>query len=352
MAYNGKHNLQNHPKVTIKTKPFILATLALLGVLKLNSLLKKDDPIELDLTNKEGLELVINQDNIDNIFSNLKSKYILSDDYGLTFEGLLYDFFETKFNGLNDNEKEIIIEELLKNKDLEEIMSHYIKAKSTLPIRMYHFTTSPEAQNNLSIITSNNELMSLINRLSLTYGIDEGIVVSCIAQNMTNGIIDHTNPMGIGDKWYNLDSTYTVYNYSLDEPEAIQKIEKSRIKSLEEALKYNIIIVQSSIKQSSGDSIEALSYLKYGPSLIKMNAKESEELKKSTDEILSYLSYYRKRNSFNLTTYYTLNKDNKNRKVERVQAFEYTDYLYNELLDNLTNWYRNNYDLIHQKGLN
>ena len=350
MAYNGKHSVQNHPKVNIKPGPIILATLTLVGILKANSLLKKDN--EIDLSPKGRIDSTVSKQTIDSIINSLKDKYHLSDDYGLTFEGLLYDFFENKFNGLNDNEKEIILEELLKSKDLEELISHYIKSKSSLPIRMYNFIDNPEAKVNIKIITTNESLMSLIDKLSLTYGIDKGLIISCIAQNMTGGLIDKQNPMGIGEKWYNLDSTYTIYNYSLDGPETIEKIEKSDIKTLEEALKYNIIIAQSSIKQSSGDSIEALSYLKYGPTLVRINTKESEEVKKATDEILSILSFYYKRNSFNLTTYYTLNKDNKSKKIERVQSYEYTDFLYNELLDYLTNWYKNNYDLIHQRGLN
>lgn len=334
MAYNGKHNLKNHPKTKIKPVPIVLATLSLVGVLKVNALLRKDD--DIDLSPSQRIDSTITTYTLDNVLNNLKSKYFLSDEYGLTFEGLLFEFFESKVTDLTS------LEELLSSKDLEEQISSYILTKSPLPIRMYKDSNNEEIISNLSIITSNTELMALINKLSLTYGIDEGLIIASIAHNITNGIIDTKNPMGIGDMWFNLDSKYTIYNYSLDEPETIVPLERNRSYSLEKALRYNIIITQSSIKQASGDSIEAISYLKYGPNLIHINQNEKDKLLTITNEILTYLNYYHKRNSYNLTTYYTLNKDNKSKKVERVQSQEYTEHLYNEIITSLTNYYKNN----------
>ena len=91
MAYNGKHSVQNHPKVNIKPGPIILATLTLVGILKANSLLKKDN--EIDLSPKGRIDSTVSKQTIASIINSLKDKYHLSDDYGLTFEGLLYDFF-------------------------------------------------------------------------------------------------------------------------------------------------------------------------------------------------------------------------------------------------------------------
>lgn len=333
--YNGRHVCKNHPKVNNKGT-IILASLVLASSLSIFAINKDNE--EMDIKNVYNSEIsYVNEVDFSSILSSLKSKYILTDEYGLTFEGLVSSYFESQLSGIPNEEINKNLALLLHDSDIETKIFNYVVTNSPVPIKLYNYKDSSNMRVNLDKVLNNQELMDYIDTYSPIYGEDKGKIISIIAQNLenTNGRIDYKNPMGAGNKWYHLDSKYSVYNYSTNENEKINPINEKNIVNLKGGILYNIIISQSSIKQAGGDGIEALSHLKFGPNLLTLTDEEKETALNVTDEILSYLSIYFKRNSFNLTTNYTLNPDNTHVTTERVQSREYTYYVINDFINNL-----------------
>ncbi len=337
--YNGKHICKNHPKVSNKGA-LILASIALASSLSVFALKKDNSKIEIKPT--VDYTTIANID-LDSILSSLKSKYILIDEYGTTFEGLVFEYFSDQLDGLNNQEKSIKISSLLNDSNLETNIINYVFTNSPLPIKTYNFKDNPNIVNNINNVLSNVELMNYIHEYATTYGENEGKIIAMIAQN-ASGFINDKNPMGAGNKWYNLDSNYSVFNYDTNKNQKIQNLEKKDINGLKEAILYNILVSQSSVKQAGGNGIEAISYFKFGPNLLNLSDEEEISIQNTTDEILSYLSYYFKRNSFTLTTNYTLNEDNMRTFNERVQSKEYTYYVINDVINNLSIALNQNYN--------
>ena len=334
--YNGKHICKNHPKVNNKGT-IILASLVLASSLSIFAINKDNE--EMDIKNISNSEIsYVTEADFTSILSSLKSKYILTDEYGLTYEGLVASYFESQLSGIPNEEINKKLTLLLQDSDIETKIFNYVVTNSPVPIKLFNYKDSSNMKSNLDLVLNNQELMDYIHTYAPIYGEDEGKIISIIAQNLdnTNGRIDYKNPMGVGNKWYHLDSKYSVYNYSKNENEKITPITEKNIVNLNGGILYNIIVSQSSIKQAGGNGIEALSHLKFGPNLLTLNNEEKETVLNVTDEILSYLSIYYKRNSFNLTTNYTLDPDNIHVTTERVQSREYTYYVINDFINNLS----------------
>lgn len=335
--YNGKHTAQNHPNVSNKGK----ATIVLAGVLLASSLsahaLAKQDK-EMDIKNikpQKQIESTLPLPEVSTIIDHIKAQYLLKDEHGPTFEGLIFDYFNKSLENIATDKQIDALNQILQDKDLINKIYNYAINNSNIPITLFNSIDNQEVTNNIQIIKTNEQLMKYIKKYANTYGEDENKIIALIANNMNDGIINNNNPLGINNEWFTLGAKYSVYNYELNTNQDLRNFKNNSKRSLEEAILYGIMVCQSSIKQANGNGFDSFAYIKYGPHITKLTSEQKNDLENYRNEILTTMTKCSRISSPVFITNYTLSLSNSHQTMERIQSEEYTFNIINRIITEL-----------------
>lgn len=335
--YNGKHVVQNHPNVANKGKAtIVLAGIILASSLSAHALTKQDK--EININNKafsKQYESTIALPEVSTIIEHIKAQYRLEDEYGLTFEGLIFDYFNKTLLNISEEKQLDVISQILQDKDLINKIYNYAINNSNIPITLFKNVENQNVTENIKIIKSNEQLMKYIRTYANTYGEDQNKIIALIAYNMNNGNINNNNPLGINNDWFTLGAKYSVYNYDLNTNQDLRNFKNNSKRSLEEAILYGIMVTQSSIKQANGNGLDSFAYIKYGPHITKLTDEQKNDIENYKNEILSYIVKSSSMSSPVFITNYTLSENNTRQTMERIQSEEYTFNIINRIITEL-----------------
>lgn len=335
--YNGKHVVQNHPNVANKGKAtIVLAGIILASSLSAHALTKQDK--EININNKtfsKQYESTIALPEVNTIIEHIKAQYRLEDEYGLTFEGLIFDYFNKTLLNISEEKQLDVISQILQDKDLINKIYNYAINNSNIPITLFKNVENQNVTENIKIIKSNEQLMKYIRTYANTYGEDQNKIIALIAYNMNNGNINNNNPLGINNDWFTLGAKYSVYNYDLNTNQDLRNFKNNSKRSLEEAILYGIMVNQSSIKQANGNGLDSFAYIKYGPHITKLTNEQKNDIENYKNEILSCIVKSSSMSSPVFITNYTLSENNTRQTMERIQSEEYTFNIINRIITEL-----------------
>lgn len=323
----GKHIAQNHPKVNkINMRVAILASTVLVGTLSVYALSKIDKDASLDNDAKGNIAYTSVQD-VSVSLNGLKTQYITQDQNGLTFEGLIFDYFESQLNGLDNSAKLTAIQDMLNDKDLDAKIYNYVMTKSNIKeIELADFLEE-DAKSNLEIVRNNETLMNLVNKYCGLYGEDINKIVALIAHNMTNGQINTNNLIGANSSWFNLDASRSVTG--LDQKEInLRTFFDNNNRGLESYVLYNILISQSCNKEANGNPVNAMNYLFNGPYF---TGNDEERI----DEVMTYMMVDKSSEAITIRYTYVNSNGSTTERTQRVQTKDFTANMINQIITQL-----------------
>ena len=325
---NGKHVAQNHPKVDNTNKRVaILASTVLVAVLSVYAS-SKFDIAPVDNSGKDNISYAnTNVQDISVNLNGLKTQYTIQDQYGLTFEGLVFDYFESQLNGLDNNGKLATMRNMLNDQDLDTKIYNYVMSKTNVKEIEFADSLKEEAQSNISIVRNDEPLMTLINKYCELYGEDVNKIVALIAHNMTNGIINTNNLIGANVSWFSLDASRSVTNLNKEEIN-LKTFFNNHNRGLESYVLYNVLISQSCNKEANGNPVNALNYVFNGPYFM---GNDEEKI----DEVITYMMLDSSSESVTIKYSYVDSNGNATERIQRVQTKDYTSNIINQIITQL-----------------